>query len=420
MFALVDCNNFYASCERVFDPSLEHRPVVVMSNNDGCVIARSNEAKALGVEMGVPVFEIEPFLRKHDVAVFSSNYALYGDMSQRVMNTLSTFTPELEVYSIDEAFLGLHGFSHFNLHEYAAAIKRVTGKNTGIPVSVGIGPTKTLAKAANHFAKRVPENRGIYVVGSEEQRVAAFKELPIRKVWGIGRSYEKMLVAGGITTAYDFTLRPASWVKTKMSIVGVRTQMELQGVPCNELEIEPEPNKAVCTARSFGRMQTEFQTIAEAVSAFAARCALKLRMQHTCASIIMVFIHTNQHREDLLQYAQNRVIKLPVASNSDFELCRYAKAALKEIFKAGYHYKKAGVVLSGIVPEANVQTSLFDIVDRERQAKALQSMDDLNAVYGRDKVRIGAQGFERKWKLRQERLSPCYTTRMEDVITINC
>jgi DNA polymerase V len=420
MFALVDCNNFYASCERVFDPSLNNRPVVVMSNNDGCVIARSNEAKALGVEMGVPVFEIEPFLNKHNVAIISSNYALYGDMSQRVMNTLSTFTPELEVYSIDEAFLGLHGFTHFNLQEYATTIKRVTGKNTGIPVSVGIGPTKTLAKAANHFAKRVPENKGVYVFNSEEQRVAALKELPIRKVWGIGRQYEKMLIASGVTTAYDFTLRPASWVQSKMSIVGVRTLKELLGIPCNELEIEPEPNKAVCVARSFGKMQTEFQVVSEAVSAFTARCALKLRKQHTCASIMMVFIHTNQHREDLLQYAQNRVIKLPVASNSDFELCRYAKAALTDIFKPGYHYKKAGVILSGIVPETNVQTSLFDTVDRERQAKALQSMDNLNAVYGKDKVRIGAQGFERKWKLRQERLSPCYTTRMEDLIIVNC
>ena len=296
----------------------------------------------------------------------------------------------------------------------------MTRKNTGIPVSVGIGPTKTLAKAANHFAKRVPGNNGVYVFDSGEQRGAALKELPVGKVWGIGRRYEKMLTANGVTTAYDFTLRPASWVKSKMSIVGVRTRQELLGVPFNEMEIEPEPNKAICTARSFGAMQTEFQTLAEAVSAFTARCALKLRKQHTCASIMMIFIHTNPHREDLPQYARNRVIQLPVASNSDFELCRYAKAALKDIFKVGYHYKKAGVILSGIVPEANVQTSLFDTVDRERQAKALQSMDDLNAAYGRDKVRIGAQGFERKWKLRQERLSPSYTTRMEDIITVNC
>jgi DNA polymerase V len=420
MFALVDCNNFYASCERVFDPSLNNRPVVVMSNNDGCVIARSNEAKALGIEMGVPVFEIEPFLNKHNVAVFSSNYALYGDMSQRVMSTLSAFTPELEVYSIDEAFLGLHGFRHFNLHEYGATIKRVTGRNTGIPVSVGIGQTKTLSKVANHLAKRVPANNGVYVFDSEEQRVAALKELPVGKVWGIGRRYERMLNANGVTTAYEFTLRPSSWVKAKMSIVGVRTQQELLGVPCNELEIEPEPNKAICTARSFGAMQTDFQVISEAVSAYAARCAQKLRKQHTCASIMMVFAQTNPHREDLPQYARNRMVRLPVATNSDFELCRYAKAALTDIFRHGFHYKKAGVILTGIVPEGNVQTSMFDTVDRERQARALQSMDSLNGLYGRDKVRIGAQGFGRKWKLRQEKLSPCYTTRLEDIITINC
>lgn len=420
MFALVDCNNFYASCERVFDPSLNNRPMVVMSNNDGCVIARSNEAKALGIPMGVPVFEIKPFLKQHDVAVFSSNYALYGDMSQRVMNTLTLFAPEIEVYSIDEAFLGLHGFRNFDLRRYAAAIKRVTGKNTGIPVSVGIGPTKTLAKAANHLGKRIPENNCVYVIDSEEVRISALKQIPVRKVWGIGRQYEKLLIANNVTTAFDFTRLSASWVKAHMSIVGLRTQQELLGVPCSELVIEPEPNKAICTARSFGAMQTEFSIIAEAVSTFTARCAHKLRQQHTCAGLVMVFIHTNQHREDLPQYAKNRAVGLPVASNSDFELCRHAKAALKDIFKAGYCYKKAGVIVSGIVPEANVQASLFDTVDRSRQAKILQSMDSLNALYGRDTVRTAAQGFERKWKLRQEQRSPCFTTRMEDLIVVNC
>ncbi len=420
MFALVDCNNFYCSCERVFDPSLNGRPVVVLSNNDGCVISRSNEAKALGVEMGVPAFEIEDFLKKNNVAVFSSNYALYGDFSGRVMGTLASFAPATEVYSIDEAFLDLHGFHHFNLRDHAATIKRVTGRNTGIPVSVGVEPTKTLAKAANHFAKRAPENNGVFVIDAEELRAEALKRLPVGKVWGIGGRYEKLLTGGGVTTAYDFTRLNAAWVKKNMTVTGLRTRQELLGVPCHELEVEPEPNKAVCTARSFGEMQTKFDVIAEAVSAFAARCALKLRRQHTCASVMMVFIHTNQHREDLPQYARNRVITLPVATSSDFELCRHARAALKDIYKPGFHYKKAGVILSGIVPEANVQTSLFDDVDRERQAKALQSMDNLNARYGRDKVRVAAQGFARRWKLRQEKLSPCYTTRWEDIIIINC
>ena len=420
MFALVDCNNFYASCERVFDPSLCGRPVVVMSNNDGCVIARSDEAQALGVEMGVPVFTIEPFLKKNGVAVFSSNYALYGDMSQRVMNIVSAFTPELEIYSIDEAFLSLHGFRDINLRDYAEVIRRTIGKNTGIPVSVGVGPTKTLAKAANHCAKKYPENSGVYVIDSEERRVAALSRLPIRKVWGIGRQYEKFLLAAGVTTAGEFTARSAAWVRQHLSVTGARTRQELLGVPCSGLEIEPEPNKAICTARSFGAMQTDFSTIAEAVSAFAARCAHKLRRQRSCAGLVMVFIHTNQHRKDLPQYAKNRAVGLPVASNSDFELCRCAKAALADIFKAGYRYKKAGVIVSGIVPETNVQLSLFDTVDRERQSKVLRSMDGLNAVYGRDTVRMAAQGFERKWKLRQERRSPCFTTRIEDLIVVHC
>ncbi|MBN2189191.1 MAG: Y-family DNA polymerase, partial [Chitinispirillaceae bacterium] len=390
------------------------------SNNDGCVIARSNEAKALGIAMGVPVFEIEPFLKKNGVAVFSSNYALYGDMSQRVMNTLVPFTHELEIYSIDEAFLSLHGFRKIDLREYAAVIRRTAGKHTGIPVSVGVGPTKTLAKAANYFAKEEPENSGVYVIDSDEKRVAALERLPIRKVWGIGSRYEKFLLESGVSTAYEFTQRTAAWVRQHLSVVGARIREELRGVPCGGLVVEPGPSKAVCTSRSFGEMQTDFGTIAEAVSAFAARCARKLRQQRSCAGLVMVFIHTNRHRRDLPQYAKNRVVRLPVASNSDFELCRCAKDALKDIFKAGYRYKKAGVMVSGIVPEENVQMSLFDTADRERQSRALRSMDRLNAVYGRDTVRVAAQGFGRKWKLRQERRSPCYTTRMEDLITVHC
>jgi DNA polymerase V len=296
----------------------------------------------------------------------------------------------------------------------------VTTKNTGIPVSVGIAPTKTLAKIANHFAKKRPENNGVYVIESDEKRIASLKEFPVGEVWGIGRQYEKLLIDKGVKTAFDFIQIKPEWVQAKMSVVGVRTQQELKGVPCNELEVESEPKQEICVARSFGNMQTEYDAIAEAVSSFAARCAAKLRRQKSCAGVMLVYIHTNEHRHDLPQYAKCRVMKLPVATSSDFELCSYAKHALKSIFVQGYHYKKAGVVLNEIVPENEVQTSFLDEVDRGKQATALQTLDKVNNRYGKDTVRLAAQGYDGKWKLRQEKLSPSYTTRWEDLITIKC
>lgn len=418
MFALVDCNNFYASCERAFNPSLNGRPVVVLSNNDGCVIARSNEAKLVGVKMGEPAFKIEPLLKKFNVVAFSSNYTLYGDMSQRVMNTLAEFSPEIEIYSIDEAFLDLTGFDNFNLEDYARKIKAVTTKNTGIPVSVGIASTKTLAKVANHFGKKRPEHKGIYVIDSDEKRVESLKQFEIGDVWGIGRQYSKLLLKYGIKTAYDYTQASEKWVKQNLSIVGVRTQKELLGIPCVQMDLSNPVKKEIRNARSFGTMQTELPVIAEAVSNFASRCAYKLRKQKTCANILIVFIHTNQHRHDLKQYASSRVMHLPTATNSTIEIVHYANIALKSIFKEGFMYKKAGVLVSGIVPELGLQTSLFDDVDREKHKNIMSSIDSLNHLYGKDKVRLAAQGNKKQWKLRQEKLSPSYTTNWNDIITV--
>ncbi len=418
MFALVDCNNFYASCERAFNPSLNGRPVVVLSNNDGCVIARSNEAKLVGIKMGEPAFKIEPLLKKYNVAAFSSNYTLYGDMSQRVMNTLAGFSPEIEIYSIDEAFLDLTGFQNFNLEDYARKIKIITTKNTGIPVSVGIAQTKTLAKVANHFGKKRPEHKGIYVIDSDEKRIASLKQFEIGDVWGIGRQYSKLLIKYGINTAFDFTQASEKWVKQNLSVVGVRTQKELLGIPCVQMDLSNPAKKEIRNARSFGQMQTELHVIAEAVSNFASRCAYKLRKQKTCANILIVFIHTNQHRQDLKQYASSRVIHLPTATNSTIEIVHYANIALKSIFKEGYLYKKAGVMVSGIVSEFGLQTSLFDDVDREKHKTIMNSIDSLNHLYGKDKVRLAAQGNKKRWKLRQEKLSPSYTTNWNDIITV--
>ncbi len=418
MFALVDCNNFYASCERVFNPSLVGKPVVVLSNNDGCVIARSNEAKAIGIKMAQPAFEITSLLEKNKVAVFSSNYALYGDLSHRVMNTLSTFTPEMEIYSIDEAFLNLRGFSHINLYEYAKKIKIVTTKNTGIPVSVGIANTKTLAKVANHFAKKRPENNGVFIIETGEKRKNSLKEFDVGDIWGIGYQYDRFLRKFGIKTAWDFANANPAWVKKNLSVVGLRTQKELMGIPCYDLEIRAPAKKAICTSRSFGEMQTEQKTIEEAVSTFASRCSSKLRAQKTFANIIMVFINTNPFRNDLAQYSASKTIHLPVPTNSSIELIHYAILAFRSIYKYGYRYKKAGVIVSGITADSSMQTSLFDDINREKHQGVMIALDKLNARFGRDVVRIAAQGTGRKWKLRQEQLSPCYTTRWNEMMTI--
>lgn len=418
MFALVDCNNFYASCERVFNPSLNGIPVVILSNNDGCVIARSNEAKAIGIKMGAPAFQLDELFKQNNVAVFSSNYALYGDMSQRVMNTLAGFSPDFEIYSIDEAFLNLEGFTLIDLHEYAKHIRYTTTKNTGIPVSVGLGPTKTLAKVANHFAKKHTENDGVYLIENDKKRIHSLKELPIDEVWGIGKQYAKLLKKYGIHTAHDFTQQPENWIRKNMTVVGVRTYKELHGKSCHEIETTASSKKDICTARSFGEMQTDFTVIDEAVSNFASRCASKLRKQKSVCNLILVFIHTNEHRHDLNQYASNRVINLSIPTNSTIEIVHYARTALKSIFREGFMYKKAGVIVSGISTEKSIQLGLFDKIDRNSHEKIMSSIDNLNNKFGKDKIKLAVQGNKEKWKLRQEKLSPKYTTDWNDIITV--
>ncbi|MES2617031.1 MAG: Y-family DNA polymerase [Bacteroidota bacterium] len=415
MFALVDCNNFYASCERVFDPSLIGRPVVVLSNNDGCVIARSEEAKLKGIPMGAPTHEIESLIIQHDVAVFSSNYALYGDMSQRVMNVLGDFTTSMEIYSIDEAFLDMLGLELFDLHAFGKEIRQKVLKHTGIPVGVGIGTTKTLAKLANKLTK---QNGGVFVIDSEEKRIDVLKNFNIAKVWGIGRKHKKMLRDNNVFTAYDLTQRSAAWVKENMSIVGLRTQKELLGEPCIELEKNPPSKQHFCVARSFGEMQTEYKVVAEAIANYASRCAGKLRAQHTCANLITVFIETNPYRIDLPQYKKGTTLHFPVATNNTIEVVQRALLALDQIFEKGITYKKVGVIVSAIVPETAIQQNLFDTTDRSKMNSAMQALDALNMRYGKDTVKVAVQGYEKRWKLKQEKLSPNYTTRWKDIIEV--
>ena len=418
MYALVDCNNFYASCERVFRPDLVGRPVVVLSNNDGCVIARSNEAKALGIPMGAPAFEYEKQFRQHDIFVFSANFALYGDMSNRVMNILSEYTPDMEIYSIDEAFLSLTGFDRVDLKQYGEMISVRVYKWTGIPIGVGIAPTKSLAKVANRIAKKFPDRtQGVYVIDSEEKRLKALKWLKIEDVWGIGRRFTRKLMEHQVLTAFDFVQLPDGWVRKHMSVVGLRLKRDLEGIPTLDLE-DIQVKKNIATTRTFETNYSKFEEIQERIATFTTSCAERLRQQHSCCNALMVFIHTNKH-QDLPQYGRNIVVELPFPTNSTIELTHFATQALKKIFRRGYQYKRAGVIVQDFTPEAVMQATLFESRD-ERHIPLMKAVDELNVLYGQQKIRLASQDLQRVWKMKQLRLSPHYTTKLSDIITIQC
>jgi len=420
MYALIDCNNFYASCERVFNPGLNGKPIVVLSNNDGCIIARSNEAKDLGIDMGGAYFMVEKELKKHNVYVFSSNYTLYGDMSQRVMNTLAEFSPEIEIYSIDESFLNFDGFELLgNLKDIGITIRNTVFRNTGIPVSVGFAPTKTLAKLANRIAKKNKLYKGVCVLNNKSSIEEALKITTVDNIWGIGRQYAKLLMDNNINSAYDLTQVPENWVKAHMSIVGLRLQKELQGEKCISLELTAPIKQNICTSRSFGRYLTDINIINEAMSNFASRCALKLRKDKTVCSVIQIILYTNRHKQDQPQYFANKVILLPVPTNSSVEIIQYALKALSIVFKPGYRYMKCGVIVSGIVPENRVQQNIFDKIDRSKLAKVSTILDSLNKRYGSDTVKVGSLGVQKQWNLKSEKLSQCFSTRLEEIIVIN-
>ncbi len=414
MFALVDCNNFYVSCERVFNPKLEGKPVVVLSNNDGCIIARSEEAKKLGLKMAEPVFKKTQFLKDNQVAVFSSNYTLYGDMSQRVADILAQFSPQVEIYSIDEAFLNLSGMNE-NLETLAERIQRTVKQFTGIPVSVGIGQTKTLAKIANKSAK---QTNGIFILRNDNHRDALIRNTPIDKVWGIGRQYSKLLSRNNINTAYDFTQLNDNWLRTKMKVIGLRIKKELLGESCIPLELVIPAKKAIATTRAFGKKTNQLKNVEEAVSTYASRCAEKLRRQKSVANLLTVFIHTDPFNPAEPQLNKSKTITLPVATNSNSELTQYALLCLRELFEPEFKYKKAGVIVDGLQDEQAFQGNIFDKTDRKKQRKLLESVDKLNKQFGRDKVKLAVQGNGKEWKLRQEKLSGRYTTNWNEIINV--
>ena len=417
MFGLCDCNNFYVSSERVFRPDLANRPVVVLSNNDGCVVSRSNEAKALGIKMAVPIFQVQELVKKHNIAVFSSNYELYADFSNRVMTTLSQFSPDTEIYSIDEMFIGLSGFEHLNLKEYGTKIVETVLRNTGIPTCLGIAPTKTLAKLANHFAKKYPAYQRVCLIDTPEKIDKSLKHTGIADVWGIGYQLSEKLKKQGVRTAYDFTQLPKGWVRKNMTVVGERTWRELQGESCISLETMQTDKKQICTSRSFGQPITELADMSAAVAGYAGQCAYKLRRQKSAAVSLMVFVTTNFFKKDNPQYYNSKLVKLPVPTSSTLEIVKFTRLGLEQIFRTGYSYKKAGVIITEIVDEAGIQGNIFYQMDAPRHDRLMKAVDGLNGLYGNDTVRIAAASCG-KYEMKRNMLSPRYTTKFKEVLHV--
>ncbi len=419
MYALVDCNNFFVSCERAFQPELEGRPVVVLSNNDGCVVARSNESKAMGIKMGTPFFKVKYLVDQGKLVVRSSNYTLYGDLSARVMSLLSEVAPKLEVYSIDEAFMNMDGVRDEDLPGICRDLIRRIRRWTGIPVSIGIASTKTLSKVANHFAKKYKGYRGVCVIDTDEKMRKALSLTPIDDVWGVGWRGAPKLEAAGIKTALDFVQRPVSWVRDRMGVIGVRTWSELQGIRMVEEE-KIEKRKSICTSRSFANNISDLDELVLRVSDFAGKCAEKLRKEGTAAGTVGIFLYTNRFREDLDQYYPTATVNLDVPANSASEIIRAALKALRYVYKPGYEYKKAGVVVTDIVDSDSIQQVLFgfDGQARERNDKISEVMDKVNTS-GENLLRLGTQRSGHYADgIRREFRSGLYTTSWADLIEV--
>ena len=415
-FALVDCNNFYVSCERVFNPGLMGKPVVVLSNNDGCVIARSNEAKALGIPMGAPVFKMQDVIKAHGVHVYSSNYALYGDMSQRVMEALSEFTPDVEIYSIDEAFLDLSGFKRGDLADYGRSIWSTVRTWTGVPVSVGIAETKTLAKIANRIAKKSEKAQGVLDLTKSLYRDRALAITQVEDIWGVGRSYATFLRSVGINNALELRNAPDSLIKKKMGIPGLRLLQELRGVSCYPLEQCPPPKNEITVSRSFKHPLGDRADVNEAVAAYTSRGAEKLRAAHREANILVVFLMTNPYQRES-RYFNMKTIRLPFSTSDTSELIRYAHSGLDEIYREGYRYKKAGVIFRDLSSDSHIQTTLFDYGQKETSKEIMRAFDSINQRFGSNSVRYAATGSTRnqKWKTVRQRCSPSYTTNWDQL-----
>ena len=420
MFALVDCNNFFVSCERVFKPELEGRAVVVLSNNDGCVVARSNESKAMGIKMGTPFFQLKKQVEKGQLVACSSNYALYGDLSSRVMSILSEAAPRIEIYSIDEAFLHLEGIPEEKIPELCHSLVLKIRKWVGIPVSIGVAPTKTLAKIASHFAKRYKGYKGVCIIDSEEKRRKALSLTPIGDVWGVGRRNAAKMPSLAVRTALDYAERPSAWAQEYFNLPGLRTWMELQGKVAVAEELG-EKRKTICTSRYLAEMKSDEKDLVLKVSDFAAQCARKLRQENTAASEVTTFLMTNRFREDMQQYFPSVTIHLPEASSSIQDIVGSALKALRAIYKPGYSYKKAGVIVSDIVPSDQIQGSFFgtDPLLKEKQDKLSRIIDEVNGK-GEGILRLATQrpGHYADG-IRSDYRSRLYSTSLSDIIEVH-
>ena len=423
MYALVDCNNFYASCERVFQPEFNGKPVAILSNNDGCVISRSNEAKAVGIGMGAPAFQIKGIVKQHDVQLFSSNYALYGDLSNRVMKILEQFTPNVEIYSIDEAFLNFDGIHVLDYHQYGIQIKTRVQKWVGIPVCIGFAETKALSKVANKIAKKF-QNRtqGVYVIDSEEKRIKALKWTKIEDVWGIGYRMNKKMKAKNIITALDFiSPQHEAWIKKEMGVIGLRLKYELEGKSVLDLEPIVDQKKSIATTRSFPKQISEFDLLRERVATFAAVCAEKLRKQSSCCHTIIVMLVVDKHTVQTSKYYFNMAITLPYGSNSTLTISNAAIAMLKKLHQGNEHlkFKKAGVIVTELIDQDKKQLQLFE-EENPKHVVLMKVMDGLNNKIGDKKVKLATQNLSLTWNMKQNHLSPRYTTSFKDILEIKC
>ncbi|MFZ5760592.1 MAG: Y-family DNA polymerase [Thermodesulfobacteriota bacterium] len=413
LFALVDCNNFYVSCERLFQPRLQGRPVVVLSNNDGCVIARSNEAKALGVAMGAPYFKYKGLLARHDTAVFSSNYALYGDISRRVMAVLHQVEPEVEVYSIDEAFLRFTPPPGLEPEQYGREIRQLVMRATGIPVSIGIGPTRTLAKIANRVAKKKEEYGGVWTL-SEEERDDALRRCPVTDVWGIGPRHGERLRRQAILTALDLKNADDEWLRRHLTVTGLRTAMELRGISCLAPEECPLTRRSIASSKSFGCPVESLADLREALATYVEQAAVKLRGRHALAGSLQVFLCTNRFRPTEPYYYGQQVATLTTATANSTVLIRHALAVLGHLYRPGLQYQKAGVVLFCLVGEEHRQPGLFTAPDR-KSGPLMAALDTINERWGRHTIRHAVAAVNRPWANRQQMKSPAYTTRWSDL-----
>lgn len=413
IFALIDCNNFYASCERVFNPALNGKPVVVLSNNDGCVIARSNEAKALGIKMGEPYFKRKALFHRQKVHVFSSNYALYGDLSHRIIEVLRQFEPEVEAYSIDEAFVSMPTSRHVDMGAYGHRIKDTIQKYVGIPVSIGFAPTKTLAKVANLFAKKNVFCNGVLDISGKQNLDELLASVPVADVWGVGSRYSRLLKAHNIHTALELKEAHDTWIRRHMSVMGLRTVMELRGVSCIPLEGCPPARQSIICSRSFGEPVESLTGLKEAVASYVSQAAVKLRSQKSLAGCLDVFITTNRFRTDQPQYSGNRTLPLPMSTSDTSALIRCALKGLGELYRPGFQYKKAGVMLTGLTPQAYRQQSLFH--PQPSNSPLMEAVDLINRKLGSNKIQWAVAGLRKTWGLKQCHKSEAHTTNWNEL-----